>query len=277
MVVVSCAELSLLLLFSPALLAIVLVMLSSDKSSSAVLKLVDFGSASIQKEGDEDGSSNKPLAAATPAYSPPEFLDNVDKPVNSTFDMWAIGVIIYIMLTGIHPFDLYGDGTDDEIEKAIRSGHRPPTWKSPVTSHLSPHAIKLLDLLFERDPSKRMTAHDLLENPWVQGKTARQQKMANSDKRLSALRTFKTKLTARIFAGMVASGGIDQDGFAKRTSLIERAFNELDTSGRGYVTTKELERHAGHGDGSGDESGSQQICLSGFSDLVSNKPCYVSS
>lgn len=242
-------------------------MLSSEKSTSSSVKLVDFGSAVINVEGD-DGKSNKPLAAATPAYSPPEFLDHLDKPVDPSFDMWALGVIIYIMLTGVHPFDLYGSGTDEEIEKEIRSGHRPPTRKSPLTAHLSGHAIKLLEKLMEWEPSRRLTAHELLENPWVQGKTARQQKMANSDKRLSALKTFKTKLEAKVFADMISSGP-GEDGIEKRTSLIERAFNELDPSGRGYVTTRELERHAGHEEGSDDKTGSQQICLSGFTDLVS--------
>ena len=238
-------------------------MLSSAKSSAAVVKLVDFGSSTIHLE---DGS-HRHLAAATPAYSPPEFLDthNVDKPVDPSFDMWAMGVILYIMLTGVHPFDLYGNATDEQIEKEIRSGHRPPTRNSPLTAHLSGHAIKLLEKLLEWEPSRRMTALELLENPWVQGKTARQQKMADSDKRLHAFKTFKTKLEAKVFADMVASG---PDGIEKRTSLIERAFRELDPDDRGYVTTKDLRKKAG--DDEHDDGGNNKLSLSGFSDLLSD-------
>lgn len=181
--------------------------------------------------------------------------------------MWALGVIVYIMLTGVHPFDLYGNATDEQIEQEILAGHRPPTRKSPLTAHLSGHAVKLLEKLMEWDPDRRPTALELLENPWVQGKTARQQKMADSDKRLHAFKTYKTKLEAKLFQDMVESG--PGDGIAKRTSLIERAFRELDPEDRGYVTTKDLRKLAGDGDES-EDGGNNKLSLSGFSDLLSD-------
>jgi len=73
-------------------------MLSSDKSSSAVVKVVDFGSASVTDSNEDQG-----MTAATPAYTPPEYLSREGKdnrPVDPSFDMWALGVIVYIMLTG---------------------------------------------------------------------------------------------------------------------------------------------------------------------------------
>lgn len=188
------------------------------------------------------------------------------------FIMFLLGVILYIMLTGVHPFDLYGDATDEEIEDAIRSGHRPPTRRSPLTAHLSPHAIQLIEQLLEWDPKKRMTALELLENKWVRGETARRKKMADSDKRLSAYRTFKTKFEAKVFADMVSwtDSAADEDnttGVAKRTSLIERAFRALDSNDRGYVTTKEL-RQMAEEDADHDGDDHHQLSLSGFSDLL---------
>ena len=85
-----------------------------------------------------------------------------------------------VMLTGVHPFDMYGDATDDELEQNVKNGVGPSLRGSRITSHLSWHAIDLLEKLIERDPAKRMTAIQLLENPWVQGKTARQQKRAST-------------------------------------------------------------------------------------------------
>lgn len=245
------------------------VMLSSEKSSAAVVKVVDFGSAQINQEDTGIERAPRPVAA-TPAYSPPEFLERgkKDSHIDPSFDMWALGVIVYIMLTGVHPFDLYGNATDEEIEHEIRSGHRPPTKRSPLTAHLSPHAIRLLEKLLEWDPKRRMTALELLENPWVRGETARRKKMADSDKRLAAFRTFKTKLEAKVFADMVAWTDDKNEGVAKRTSLIERAFRVLDPDDRGYVTTKELRKIADENDDGHDEHDHDQLSLSGFSDLL---------
>ena len=174
--------------------------------------------------------------------------------------------IISVMLTGAHPFDMFGDATDEEIDENIQSGRRPPLRGSRLTSHLSWHAVDLLERLFEWDPEKRLTALQLLENPWVQGKTARQQKMANSDSRLRAFKKFQTKLGAKLFAGMVESGP-EEDGIERRTSLIERAFRELDPENKGYVTTKDVMRATGNLE-KGDDGGKHKLCLSGFSDLL---------
>lgn len=252
------------------------VMLSSEKAGSAAVKLVDFGSAQVTMADDNDESfemSGSRPTASTPAYSPPEFLEKKDVAyIDPSFDMWALGVILYIMLTGVHPFDLYGDATDEEIEHEIRSGHRPPTRSSPLTAHLSPHAIKLMERLLEWDPLKRMTALELLEDPWVRGETARRKKMADSDKRLSAYRTFKTKLEAHLFKSMISwseeAEAKDNESVSKRTSLIERAFRALDPDDRGYVTARELKQMTEDGDDTG-EGSDHQLSLSGFSDLLS--------
>ena len=172
------------------------------------------------------------------------------------------------MLTGIHPFDPYGDATDEELDERVLSGKGPPLRKSRFTSHLSAHAVDLLEKLFERDPKRRMTAHQLLENEWVQGKTARQQKMANSDKKLRSFARYKTKIGAKLFAGIV-QGGRQDDEVEHRTSLIERAFRELDPENKGYVTTDDVIRATGDGAASHD-GGKHQLSLSGFSDLLAD-------
>lgn len=172
-----------------------------------------------------------------------------------------------VMLTGAHPFDTYGDATDEELDQNVKEGVGPAIKSSRITSHLSWHAVDLLGKLFERDPEKRMTALELLDNPWVQGKTARQQKMANSDKRLKAFRTFKTKIGAKLFANVV-EGGVHEDGVEHRTSLIERAFRDLDAENKGYVTTTDVMRATGDMKNQPQDGGRNQLSLSGFSDLL---------
>jgi CRP-like cAMP-binding protein len=181
------------------------------------------------------------------------------------------------MLTGVHPFDLYGNATDDEIEHQILAGKRPPLGNSPLTAHLSPEAVSVIDQLVQWDPQKRLTADQLLEHPWVRGDTARTSIMADSDKRLSAYRAFRTKLGAKVFADMIswtADGTSkpthDADNVALRTSLLERSFKNLDSQHRGYVTTKDIQTLTKSTDS--DEATVEddiQLSLSGFSDLLS--------
>jgi serine/threonine protein kinase len=271
-------------------------MLSTEIAKEAIIQVVDFGCAQVEFDDDEafditgrneaylargnsavkrQASTNKPVAS-TPAYSPPEALDkqkknNSNYHVDPSLDMWAMGVIIYIMLTGVHPFDLYGNATEHEIEQLILSGKKPPLRNSPITAHLSGDAIALIEQLLQWEPKKRLTADQLLAHPWVRGETARTSKMADSDKRLAAFRTFKTRLEAKVFAGMVswtdnddsatsdneddlanhgqgkyrAAGSSDNSDeiVSKRTSLVERSFQMLDEDKDGYVTKQSLMKH----------------------------------
>ena len=179
-----------------------------------------------EKSTESKMSTGGRATALTPAYSSPEVLkqkreqaelsedddDDSSVPLDPSFDMWALGVILYILLTATHPFDLHGNATDEEIEASIVSGERPPLGQSELTEHLSADAVQVIELLLQWNPNDRLTAHQLLEHRWVRGETARTHKIADSDKRLSSYRAFQTKLQAKAFADMVAlSSGPDVD------------------------------------------------------------------
>jgi predicted Ser/Thr protein kinase len=158
------------------------LMLSSEKATSSAIKIVDFGCAQVTV-GDAPLLNLKTKGTAnTPAYCPPEILDKNRKGdrIEPAFDMWALGVILYIMLTAVHPFDLDGKASDEEIESQILTRQTPPLRNSPVTAHLSNDAIEVIEKLMNWDPDKRTTALELLQNPWVHGDKARTNKMADS-------------------------------------------------------------------------------------------------
>jgi serine/threonine protein kinase len=153
------------------------IMLSTGNPSDAVVKMVDFGCAQVATEDSEFlGGSGGGSVGKTPAYCPPEVVDkrrDPSQPLAPSMDMWALGVILYIMLTGVHPYDLTGNATDVEIERAIVSKKPPPLRNVPITAHMSDSAIDLIEKLMSTNAKKRFTALQMLEHPCVKGETAR--------------------------------------------------------------------------------------------------------
>lgn len=154
-----------------------------------VVKLVDFGTCEFYKDSAHKKSQRESVYN-TPAYSPPESFGSYRGPVQPSYDMFSVGIIIYIMLTGKHPFDLDGNSTDEEIADRIKN-ESPPLRHLDVTAHLSDSAINLLEKLLHKRPRRRMTAMQMLEDDWVKGKTAANAKIL-SDEKLKVFRKFKS-------------------------------------------------------------------------------------
>lgn len=262
------------------------LMLSTERVGDAVIKVVDFGCAHVVSEEEKSESKkrrdtikdltsssspwNRPL---TPAYCPPECFEKDPASKNSllihpSMDMWGLGVIIYIMLTGLHPYDLTGQTSDDEILEKLRKREKPPLRNSPITAHLSKSAINLIEKLIEWEPDKRLTAFEMLQDPWVRGETARTNKIADSDKKLSMFREFRTHLEAKVFQDLVTNS----DEVSHKTSLIEQSFRSFDKGKKGFLTTKDLlnykNKNAGN-DNAGSSDGRNQMDYSTFSNLLS--------
>ncbi|KAL7520944.1 hypothetical protein ACHAWX_005637 [Stephanocyclus meneghinianus] len=222
------------------------LMLSTTETRDGVIQLVDFGCAHVEGEDDDDddhdgawneGARGRGAGAPggfTPAYSSPEaFERRGEARCLPPVDMWALGVIVYIMLTGVHPFDLRGTATDEEIERDIRNKDLPlplgPEYS--FAKHLSPSARDLIERLMQRDPTKRISAYEMLHHPWVTGETASTSIMAGSDRRLNKFKKFKTKVQTQFFADAVEwSDEAIVEETRRRTSLIERSFKAFDGS-----------------------------------------------
>lgn len=247
------------------------LMLSTPDRNNSCIKVVDFGCCERYKGAEADWKQRRNCTCTTTAYSPPESFGKWKGPLSPSFDMFSMGCIIYIMLTGRHPFDIEGGSTDEEMEYRIKY-ESAPLRDSPITDHLSDSAIDLMERLLEKRPRKRMTAMQMLSHPWVKGETAATDKIKDSDKRLEKYRKFKSRLEVAIIHDWILSS--QTTDAARKTSLIERAFKSFDTNHRGFVTEKDLNRSLTRKDKNpADNTDNQEeapLSLSGFSDLISD-------
>lgn len=100
----------------------------------------------------------------TAYYIAPEVLKG---DYNEKCDLWSIGVILYILLSGKPPFD----GNDDkEIVNSVRIGTYSlsgPEWKN-----ISSEAKDLIKRMLEYEVGKRISAEQALNHPWIKKKVA---------------------------------------------------------------------------------------------------------
>lgn len=129
------------------------VLLSSDSEFPQV-KLCDFGFARIIGE-----KSFRRSVVGTPAYLAPEVLRN--KGYNRSLDMWSVGVIIYVSLSGTFPFNEEED-INDQIQNADFM-YPPNPWKD-----ISPEAVDLINNLLQVKTRKRYTVDKSLVHTWLQ-------------------------------------------------------------------------------------------------------------
>ncbi|NWR25487.1 KCC2B kinase, partial [Emberiza fucata] len=120
------------------------------------VKLADFGLA-IEVQGDQQAWFG---FAGTPGYLSPEVLrkEAYGKPV----DIWACGVILYILLVGYPPF---WDEDQHKLYQQIKAGAY--DFPSPEWDTVTPEAKNLINQMLTINPAKRITAHEALKHPWV--------------------------------------------------------------------------------------------------------------
>ena len=143
------------------------------------LALIDFGCSVALDEEREVGGENSLHCSGTFAYWPPERFRN-DATATPAMDMWSVGVILFIFLTGKHPFDPDGICTDEELHQNILNMKATPRI-APLALTMQNNddawasAQDLINRLLEVDPNQRLTAKELMQHPWVQ----QQQHMIN--------------------------------------------------------------------------------------------------
>ncbi|EGT35185.1 hypothetical protein CAEBREN_28859 [Caenorhabditis brenneri] len=131
------------------------VLLSDMGSNFPQTKICDFGYARFIPE-----SQFRKTVVGTPAYLPPEVLQR--KGYNKSLDMWSVGVIIYVTLSGTFPFN-EGEEISEQIQNASFMFPTEP-W-----SEVEPLAVDLIQKLLKVEIEARMSIEKCLEHGWLKG------------------------------------------------------------------------------------------------------------
>ncbi|KAL8480074.1 hypothetical protein ACS0TY_026854 [Phlomoides rotata] len=129
--------------------------LFGNKKETSPLKAIDFGLSVFFKPGEKFNE-----IVGSPYYMAPEVLKRNYGP---EIDIWSAGVILYILLCGVPPFWAETEqGVAQAIVRSVIDFKRDP-WPK-----VSDNAKDLVKKMLNPDPSKRLTAQQVLEHPWLQ-------------------------------------------------------------------------------------------------------------
>ncbi|CAM4746567.1 unnamed protein product [Rotaria magnacalcarata] len=131
-------------------------LLLASKTKGAAVKLADFGLA-IEVNGEQTQWYG---FAGTPGYLSPEVLKK--EPYGKPVDIWACGVILYILLVGYPPF---WDEDQHRLYNQIKAGAY--DYPSPEWDTVTSEAKRLIDSMLNINPSRRISAADALKHPWI--------------------------------------------------------------------------------------------------------------
>jgi len=144
------------------------LMLSDDANSPDynIVKIADFGLSSLSAV---EYQATMETACGTPEYLAPELVsmvaneDEQEQTYSSKVDIWAIGVILYVMISGFHPFYT---GNQAQLYDAIMKGQY--SFPNPAFAKVSRETKDFISWVLVVNPAKRPSAEELLKHPWVQ-------------------------------------------------------------------------------------------------------------
>ncbi|XP_051504903.1 calcium/calmodulin-dependent protein kinase type II subunit gamma-like isoform X33 [Myxocyprinus asiaticus] len=219
-------------------------LLLASKMKGAAVKLADFGLA-IEVQGDQQAWFG---FAGTPGYLSPEVLrkDPYGKPV----DIWACGVILYILLVGYPPF---WDEDQHKLYQQIKAGAY--DFPSPEWDTVTPEAKNLINQMLTINPAKRITADQALKHPWICQRSTvasmmHRQETVECLRKFNARRKLKgaiitTMLVSRNFSACKSLLNKKSDGVKEpQTTVVHNPANGIKGSTESQNTTEEEDMKA---------------------------------
>uniref|UniRef100_A0A2P2KN03 non-specific serine/threonine protein kinase n=2 Tax=Rhizophora mucronata TaxID=61149 RepID=A0A2P2KN03_RHIMU len=196
--------------------------LFDTSGEDAKLKATDFGLSVFYKPGQYFCD-----VVGSPYYVAPEVLLKYYGP---EVDVWSAGVILYILLSGVPPF---WAETESGIFRQILRGKL--DFESDPWPNISGNAKDLIQKMLERNPKKRISAHEVLCNPWIVDDRVAPDKPLDSAvlsrmKQFTAMNKLK-KMALRVIAERLSEEEIGG---------LRELFKMIDTDNSGAITFEEL-------------------------------------
>ena len=192
----------------------------TDASSPIVL--VDFGMSCQFIPGEKMSAQ-----VGSPSYVAPEVMMGK---YNESADMWSLGVIMYILLSGEPPF--HGD-SPSQIMKKVREGEysmEQNTWRFITSS-----GKDMVQRLMTMDPNDRMTLSEALSHKWWDD--AARSLLPLPTEVVTSIREFERQNNIKRKAIMVIAKGI-QD--LPEFDHIRNSFHDMDHDNDGFISVEEL-------------------------------------
>ncbi|KAL4318711.1 hypothetical protein GQ457_18G005210 [Hibiscus cannabinus] len=195
-----------------------------SKEEDSPLKATDFGLSAFYKPGEEF----KDIVGSA-YYIAPEVLKRKYGP---EADIWSIGVMLYILLSGSPPF---WAESENGIFNSILRGHI--DFSSDPWPEISTQAKDVVSKMLNSDPKKRLTASQVLSHPWIKEDgeapdTPLDNAVLNRLKQFKAMNNFK-KVALRVIAGCLSEEEI---------MGLKEMFKGMDTDNSGTITLEELKQ-----------------------------------
>nr|QHX41518.1 calcium/calmodulin-dependent protein kinase type II alpha chain isoform X2 [Octopus vulgaris] len=220
-------------------------LLLASKARGAAVKLADFGLA-IEVNGDQQGWFG---FAGTPGYLSPEVLrkDPYGKPV----DIWACGVILYILLVGYPPF---WDEDQHRLYAQIKAGAY--DYPSPEWDTVTPEAKNLINSMLTVNPAKRITASEALKHPWI----CQRERVAAAVHRQETVDCLKKFNARRKLKGVILTTMLATRNFSSR-SLVAKKNDGIKESTDSSATLEDEDTKTKKGNLMHDDKSTGTMCM----------------
>jgi len=204
----------------------------------AELKLIDFGLSHVAAAGRGSVEAMKGRVG-TLSYMAPEVLKRL--PYTAACDMWSLGVVAFILLSGRRPFH-----SRERQEKIDRILHTEPNYNSSSWATVSDTAKDFVMQLLVKEPTQRMGSADAMAHAFITSNKAAStgKELANPAAAIAHHAHVLRSMQAFSGASMMHKVALELLAFATPSAQLDdtrQIFYALDTDGSGTISREEFD------------------------------------